>query len=185
MIDDDYKAAEKIARENLTKIENQLPRSLAIREENIFETLRRSGKSLLKQLEQLYTLMDDLYSFFSQYTPCQKGCCYCCYIEVSISSLEAEYIERKTGIKRALHSGIREIFGTPCPFLDNDTCSIYKHRPFVCRHHNALFDNPRWCNLDLCNRYKFPQVRFSEVEKSYQLILKTSGSSLADIRQLF
>ena len=185
MIDDDYKAAKKIARENLTKIKNQLPRSLAIREENIFETLRRSGKSPLEQLEQLYALMDDLYSFFSQYTPCQKGCCYCCYIEVPVSSLEVEYIERERGIKRALHSEIREIFGTPCPFLHNDTCSIYKDRPFVCRRHSALFDNPKWCNLDLCNRYKFPQVRFSEVEKSYQLILRTSGSSLADIRQLF
>jgi len=185
MIDDDYKAAEKIARENFRKIASQLPRSLAIREEGIFKTLKLSVESPLGQLEQLYTLMDDLYSFFSQYTPCRKGCCYCCYIEVSVSSLEAEYIERKTGIKRVLNSGIREIRGTPCPFLDNGTCSIYQYRPFVCRRHNALFDNPRWCNLDLYDRYKFTQVRFSEVEKSYQLILVTSGSSLMDIRQLF
>lgn len=185
MIDDDYKAARKIAEENLRKIENLLPRSLAIREEQIFNTMRFSGKSYVKQLEKLYSLMDDLYSFFRQYTPCKKGCSYCCNIQVSVSPLEVEYIEHSTGIKRALNLGIGEFFGTPCPFLDNNICSIYKYRPFVCRRHNALFNDPEWCNLDLCNRYTFPQVRFSEIEKSYQLILVKSGASLMDIRQCF
>lgn len=185
MINEEYEAAKKIASQHLIAIERQLPRSLATREENIFVTLRSSKTSPIEQLVLLYNLMDDLYSFFSQYTPCHKGCCYCCHIEVSISSLEGEYIERKTGIERALSYEVGKTFGTPCPFLDKDACSIYDYRPFVCRRHNALFENTKWCTLDLCNNYTFPQVRFSEIEKSYHHVLAISGSSLADIRRMF
>jgi uncharacterized protein len=185
MIEDDYQVAKKIAEENLIKIENQLPQSLSTREDQIYNTMRLSGKSYIKQLEALYRLMDDLYSFFSQYTPCKKGCSHCCYITVSVSSLEAEFIKQRTGIKRVVDFVKRDFFGTPCPFLNNNICSISKYRPFVCRRHNALFDNPRWCDLDLCNSFMFPQVRFSEIDKSYQLILAKSGASLIDIRQAF
>ena len=183
--DDDYKTAAKVAEENLNKIINQMPRSLARREEDMFKKLSLSGESYFKKLEQLYIFLDDIFSFFGKFTPCRKGCSYCCYIEISISSIEAEYIENKLRIKQAPNLDRKEFFGTPCPFLNNNACSIYKYRPFVCRRHHALFDNPEWCNLDLCDKYTFPQVRCTEVEKSYQFILMTSGSSLYDIRQLF
>ena len=53
IIEDDYKVAKKIADENLIKIENQLPQSLSTREAQIYNTLRLSGKSYIKQLEAL------------------------------------------------------------------------------------------------------------------------------------
>lgn len=181
----DYQAAKSFAQKNLNNIIKHMPQKLAAREDNIFKNIKNSDESLLDKLKQIYILLDDLYSFLRKYVPCKMGCSYCCHIEVSISSLEAAYIQKQTNRKLAPNNQATEFFGTPCPFLDNSNCSIYLDRPFVCRRHHALFDDPKWCSLDLCSKYKFPQVRFTEIERSYQYIIKASGSSLFDIRQLF
>lgn len=186
VLDDDYKTAKKVAEDNLNRIIDQMPSSLVRREGEIFAKLSVSKESYFKKLEALYAFLDDLYSFIGKFIPCRRGCDYCCYIEISISSLEAEYIESNLGIRRNLNYDKKEFFGTPCPFLDDSACSIYKYRPYVCRRHHALFDNPKWCQLDLCDKHTFPQIRCTEVDKSYHFIVMTSGAgSLYDIRQLF
>jgi Fe-S-cluster containining protein len=186
MMNEDYEATKRVAEENLARIKILMPPDLAMREEAIFEKFVASKESCIEKLNKLYILVDDLYGFVGKFIPCRRGCNYCCYIEVSISSLEAKYIESNLGIRQTRNLDKKDFFGTPCPFLIQGDCAIYQYRPFVCRRHVALFDNPKWCQLDLCNEYTFPNIRFSEVEKSYSLIVSESGDiSLYDIRQLF
>lgn len=186
MLKDDYETARAVAEKNLDMIKKQMPLDLARREEALFERISVPNESPLDKLEKLYMFMDYIYVFVGKFTPCQKGCDHCCYIKVSISSLEAEYIEKTSGIRQTKNLSKEDYFGIPCPFLDNHICSIYKCRPFVCRRHVALFDDPRWCQLDLCKKYNFPRIEFSEVERSYRFILHCAADvSLCDIRQLF
>jgi len=182
---DEYKIAVKVAEDNLNKIKKQMPPSLAAREEKLFVTIYKHEESYSRKLEKIYAILDDLNSFISQYTPCHKGCCECCHIEVAVSTLEVKYIENHLAIVPNWNGNIKQFYGAPCPFLTNNLCSIYKYRPFVCRRHHALMDNPEWCKAELSNNYIFPQVRFSEVEKSFGSLIKRSGSSLYDIRHVF
>lgn len=186
MINDDYEAARKIAKKNLRNIQKDIPRTLADREERLVESIGRLGDDPLVRLEKLYNFMDELYSFVARYTACTRGCSHCCHIEIEISAIEAEHIEKSLGIKRNPNLVKSSHFGTPCPFLKNGSCSIYRHRPFVCRRHVALFDNPKWCEIGVCNSYSFPQLRFTEVDKCHKLITCDNGrQQWYDIRQLF
>lgn len=186
MLNEDYETARRVAEKNQDMIINQMPHDLAEREDRLFMRLSVSKESSLEKLERLYSFMDDLYAFISRFIPCRKGCNHCCHIAVSISSLEAEYIGSTLGIRQTPNLDRKDFFGTPCPFLKEGVCSIYKYRPFVCRRHVALVDDPKWCQLELCNKYIFPNIRSTEIEKSYHFIVKGSGAStLYDIRQLF
>lgn len=186
ILNNDYELARRAAEKNRGRIISQIPPDLAQREETLFMRLSTSKGSFHEKLQKLYVFMDDLYAFIGKFIPCRKGCSDCCYIEVSISSLEAQYIENNLGVRQSPNLNRKDLFGSACPFLDNRTCSIYKYRPFVCRRHIALFDNPKWCHLDLCNKYSFPNITSTEIERSYIFILTSSGdSSCYDIRQLF
>ncbi len=185
-VEQDYETAKMIADKNLQKIINEWPRALAEREERIFEELSSSREPSLKKLENIYAFLDDLLSFVANYTPCRKGCSYCCYMKVAVSPLEAEYIQTNLRIKQRPNLQRKDTYGTPCPFLKDGACSIYEYRPFVCRRHLTFFDNPRWCQLDLCDKYIWPLLRCPEVETSYRFVISESGDrSLYDIRQLF
>ena len=94
-MEQDYETAKMIADKNIEKIMKEMPHGLAEREGRIFAELSISRESSLKKLESIYAFLNDLLSFVAKYIPCRKGCDYCCYIKVSISSLEAEYIQTK------------------------------------------------------------------------------------------
>jgi Fe-S-cluster containining protein len=85
--------------------------------------------------------------------PCKDKCSHCCSMPVMLSQAEADLIAKETGHK--LNKDVTysttakmEHDRTPCPFLKNDTCSIYHSRPIACRVHYVLDKD----NL-LCRRY--------------------------------
>ncbi len=181
---DDYNIAQKIAENNARMIKKGIPHSFLKREEALVDNFKLK-ETPLEKLEELYIFMNELYAFVGQYTPCRKGCNRCCYMEVAVSDVEAEYITKFTGIRQTPYMSEFEYLGTPCPFLEESGCSIYEHRPFVCRRHVALFDDSKWCRIDLADKYKFTQMRFSGIEDAYKYIVNTSRSTIIDIRQLF
>lgn len=181
---DDIKKAQKSAKKNLERIKKEIPTLLAIREADFFNGFKKSFISPTVRLQTLYDFIDELNEFISKYTPCKKGCDQCCHIKVDISSLEAQYIRFKTGIPYQ-DKPISDVkVNTPCSFLKNHCCSIYQHRPYVCRRHHALFD-PKWYHVESCNDIYSVQARFSEVDDSYDYLVKSGNSVMNDIRVFF
>lgn len=180
----DIKKAQRSAKENLERIKKEIPPLLAIKEAGFFHDFKKSFVDSIVSLRMLYDFIDELNEFISKYTPCHKGCDNCCYIQVSISSLEAQYIQLKTGVPYRDKQISAVKINTPCPFLKDHCCSIYQHRPYVCRRHHALFD-PKWYQVELCNEIYSVQIRFTELESSYDYLLKSSNSLQDDIRAFF
>lgn len=105
-----------------------------------------SDTDLFGKLKIAYDALDLYNEFVATFAVCQKACSHCCKYTVSVSRLEAEYIEVNEGHKfynGSNHSMIED--GTPCPFLSADnSCSIYSSRPFNCRTFHTL-DDPKYC----------------------------------------
>lgn len=80
---------------------------------------------------------------------CTKGCTYCCSLRVEVLPPEVFYIAKQltdyhkdqldTIISRLKEQAQyaenknKETYDYRCSFLENNSCSIYKHRPFMCR----------------------------------------------------
>lgn len=79
---------------------------------------------------------------------CKNGCSRCCYTDISVFQIEADNIkswfenladERKNEIraKWSLPLNQTENFHgetvSSCPFLSNESCTIYEARPLICR----------------------------------------------------
>ena len=182
----DYGKVKEIAGATLRTIISGLPGEFADREKRLYGDLTTSKDSSFKKLEQIYSLMDSLLAYVSKYIPCREGCSDCCYLKVPISSIEADYIQARAGIRQAINLENKNLFGSPCPFLKAGSCSFYAYRPFVCRRHVALYDSPRWCRLELCGKYKFPVFRRTVIESSFEyLVSADSAGFFYDIRQVF
>lgn len=143
----------------------------------------------------------DLLGRFSEaaapYVACKPGCTHCCHIQVAITGVEAELLGNKIGVKPARLNPPRlrpqESFGynTPCTFLDNGECSIYEHRPFVCRNHSSfeLTDEPcRLTNEDGSRRTGSTALTpdYPSVKEALNLVVNLVGKTeYADIRDYF
>ncbi len=186
MDNNDYQEAVDCARANFEKIEQSLPNSIKEREEKLFGKMLSQKFNSLNKLKMLYSEIDIIYSHLGKMIVCNKGCSYCCYQEIAISELDVEYILKNTKARRVKHKTIPNELNGPCPFLKNHKCSIYLFRPFLCRRHVSLANSPRWCEQDVCNKYKFPLFSSSEVDKSYAYLLTNShqGKLYSNIRQV-
>ena len=56
---------------------------------------------------------------------------------------------------------------TPCPFLDNGSCSIYQHRPLACRSHFSV-QNPEHCHPQNVNFLKHQHKQRTLPQQLYQ-----------------
>lgn len=157
------------------------------REAHLVDWYNRLKGNPITKLRALYDFMAQVYDSIHKFTPCKKGCTSCCHYPVSIREVEIKFIEREAGILRTKNvRDTEEYHGIPCPFLRNNTCSIYHSRPFVCRRHIAITKTAHWCHPDRANSAKFPLVTFSEVDKVFNAIVFESKSSKTwDIRQIF
>ena len=110
-----------------------------------------------------------------------------CFYNVTISEIEIRHIEENTKFKRAKEIQEKNDFhGTPCPFLKNNSCSIYEHRPLMCRRHTTLAPTNYWCQPENALKHEFSQIEFSELRRTYDLIrIESISSELWDIRQVF
>lgn len=86
----------------------------------------------LRQLAQTFS------ESVAPHAACKDGCDGCCRQPVALTQQEAELIARETGA--ALHvpadwssEGKAEYVAQPCSFLKDSRCTIYEHRPMVCR----------------------------------------------------
>lgn len=135
--------------------------------------------------------MTDLGNVAETYVACSKGCSACCKMNVMVSEIETKHIEAETGIKPIRLMGSRvhlqdEFVGIPCPFLKDNSCSIYDARPFVCRKHVSFDTSPYWCDMKRSHEIELPMIEFSGAEGAILDIAGfRAGGIFADIRDFF
>lgn len=113
---------------------------------------------------------------------CRKGCAYCCHSFVGIIAPEAfrlaDAVRRHSGkapsvrvaqerCKPLLGLGPSERIGRklPCPFLIDNACSVYAHRPMVCRQTTSL--SLEACIDEFEDRNRQAQIPISPLHIAY------------------
>ena len=113
----------------------------------------KSPRSMTAKIEAVWQAVDELAEVIKPYAACKRGCSHCCYQSVLISAPEAELIGKRIGVKPRRFEGVRERddiesgYHNPCPFLKDDACSIYAHRPLPCRKQFNLDRDALLCEL--------------------------------------
>ena len=124
-------------------------------------------------LEYLSNILSKFFEKQKEYIKCQKGCAKCCKnAQFPFSQLEFEYLmlgfsslEKETQdiIERNIAKVIQdrknfkgEKFSYNCPFLINESCSLYKYRGIVCRTFGLLIPDSQDENntkIPFCYKY--------------------------------
>jgi Fe-S-cluster containining protein len=164
--------------------------------------LNKTAGSPKSKLPKLYALMEEVSELRAPHLACNAGCSHCCRsIAVEISDLEARHIASATGRAMAmLPPGRHTIPGnapgrvhTPCPFLKENLCSIYAHRPYNCRSLAVVDQDSLTCSeqntaLTRANDPRavpVPMTKMQAFDPSYMDLLSRTGTVWADIRQFF
>ena len=168
-----------------------LPKRLVELEGSLPTDIARANASARSKIGKIYRLMDQIAEVRAPHVACAGECADCCRMNVSISGLEAKLIAEATRRKAAtVEASIRHeqgrFVGVACPFLRDDLCTIYEHRPLVCRNHASFYPTAKWCMPEHSLRTDAPMVNFSGIDEAYVAV--SSGRDrmiLADIRDFF
>lgn len=168
-------------------IESVPSKAQAIAQENA------SQRSKFRKFVQLADRINDAVAPHAQ---CVTGCSACCHISVSLTTMEAQTIGQAIGMPPARPAKVflatelddwetekMRFFGTPCPFLEGNRCSIYANRPVACKTHANLGD------AFFCSTKVPPEERaVSNLDLRGFYLMMTGvllDSPVADIRDFF
>lgn len=165
------------------------------------EAIVMRNASLKSKIRHLQLVTSEFREPIKHLVPCQKGCSICCYIQVEISEVEAGIIGEASSRKPVvLPPGIQttdmRFLGrpdTPCPFLFDNSCSIYEYRPVVCRHHTLLdvdnllcsFENMALTTAGDSRAVSMPLLMSGPIQTAYRNLNLQRRQAFADIRQFF
>jgi Fe-S-cluster containining protein len=146
------------------------------------------------KLQVLNDMAGELGKAARDLVPCSRGCSKCCHMATMLTAQEATLIAQQTGARLAepqvYFSGAdgehERYAGQPCPFLKNDVCSIYQHRPFACRVHVHIDRDNTLCQVVPGERIRVPMLDTMEFDTRYVAAFGGPFSAkLADIREFF
>lgn len=137
---------------------------------------------------------------------CQEKCSYCCYFKVEVKTLEiitiVKFVEKNfTGekthalLKKAqeniaefenLNYETQVATNQACPFLDDNSCSIYEVRPGKCRNNHATdvnlckacYDNPADNSIP-SSYYKPLQLALNALTRGFEAAFKDTKYDMA------
>lgn len=163
----------------------------------------------INYLSELNSKLDKYFDEQREFISCKAGCALCCktsyyaaseveyaYVRIGLNNLSEEHqkIVRDKAIQSLkdrntfLKSNPDTLkFSYECPFLINETCSIYEYRPMLCRSHGLIYNDvekPGKINAPYCmtqgfnysNVYNFETKQFSEA-KRIELNIKATPKS--------
>lgn len=145
------------------------------------------------KLAEIHKTADLVYSQASAHSACVKGCSHCCYQAIPIASFEARYIGEhiKTSPVELKRSNPRDemLFSdkTPCPFLNNDNCTIYEFRPLTCRTHVNFDKDNYWCRYENWDKpgAVIPKPVLQPLFSAYHFLGGRFDPIICDIRDFF
>jgi len=168
-----------------------VPKAILDLEDALPEILAKAPGSKRAKLKRIYLAMDQIAKVREPFVACGKGCSDCCKMNISISRIEARAISSAAGrpfadLTESRRHPDAEFVGVPCPFLVDDACSIYEHRPIACRKHASFHSSSEWCKPDMLFETTVPMLDFGGVDKAF-LETSTDGNQLivADVRDFF
>jgi len=117
-----------------------------------------SSKDYEKFIQHLDERLKRYFKEQEQYICCKEGCSLCCergdypLTEPELHYLMQGYISLDNNTKRLVQDNFKQMKkGEACPFLINKKCSVYKHRPIVCRVHGLAYrEKPHLIKLPHC-----------------------------------
>ena len=99
-----------------------------------------------KFLKDFDKKIENYFNSHKDFICCKKGCSLCCEKgDYPISELELKYLMQgymslENELKIQIQNNFKNIKrGEVCPFLHNKECTIYSHRPIICRVHGLAY----------------------------------------------
>lgn len=129
---------------------------------------------------------------FSSKTACSSGCSHCCHLGVMVPRSEAKLMAKAIGRKLTEPAEALDMeqasqptayLGAPCTFPVNNKCSIYVHRPMLCRTLVNMDSVDTLCRLVKDVEVPVPYLN-TVILKGYFAYL-TQTEQFADIREWF
>lgn len=111
-------------------------------------------------INELNTRCNKLHVIHQQHTMCKKGCSQCC---MDFSVLPIEFYAILEAIKD--NPPLRYNKKEGCAFLVDNTCSIYEHRPSICRSHGLPILNMDETGEQM--ELSFCPLNFTKVDDNY------------------
>lgn len=153
--------------------------------------------SIDRKFDAMYELADEICAASKPHSACEKlGCSHCCHIACEISDIEADRIGKQIKRKPVPQPQLtpllleaararRDTFRSPCTFLKDGRCSIYRHRPIACRiMHNV--GTGLGCDLSIpSSASNVPSFDFRPLTTAMAMICIRSGHTFGDIRDYF
>lgn len=180
---------------NMERFNKRVPVKVDSVQFGMAKKFRKPGKDVFKSLKELYSFFDSFFEYSNGLVACKNGCSYCCHMEVGIYTVEAELIANEIGVPMDKLQNVHSYrqngwmdMQRPCPFLVDNSCSIYEIRPMVCRTH-VNFEETNACCLPDSGFDQIPLMdrrkSFPGAMEAYETLVKIHGVVGADIRQFF
>ncbi len=138
-----------------------------------------------RKLIKLTKLANKLNEALRPHYTCRKGCCSCCSMNTLIYRYEAVRLAEVTNRKmielpfRSYHkvlSAGKLVYGKQCVFVVDGLCSVYEHRPMVCRLHHSFNASSKDCTVtgDISEVFHLAMFDPDYIETPYHHIVRTS-----------
>lgn len=185
-------AAEIAAEENLERIERGPGASKLKSLKTELRTTQTPSVPLANKVIRLRHIAGEWSNVFSAQTACASGCNHCCHIGTAVPRSEAKLISKAIGRKLTEPAEVFDIasssrrstfFGVPCTFLVEGKCSIYAHRPLVCRTLVNMDNTDLLCRLVPGGQVPVPYLNTVEIQGYFAYL--TQSEQFADLREWF
>ena len=97
-------------------------------------------------LKDLDARLCEYFSLHAEHICCKKGCSACCEKgDYPVSEIELKYLmlgfsKLDNDLKKTVQNNFLKMQkGEQCPFLIENSCSIYPYRPIICRVHGLAY----------------------------------------------
>jgi Fe-S-cluster containining protein len=145
--------------------------------------------SMRARIHWLHVMADTWGAAVATGAACKRGCAHCCYQAVTITQAEAQAIGQAIGVKprNPAHrpEPALEFTNVPCPFLKDNLCSIYEHRPFACRVLFNMDADNLLCQHAADGGMQVPYANYRELYERMVTAHMPNNVRLADIRDFF